>query len=403
MMRPDRLSLLGPGAKALVTEPTTGFLDGTGSPDFSSFITSFDRPVSLDPTTAVLEYAMQRKWKTQSEVDAWLAPRLYACLRLTPREAADRRIWHFLAVVAYPDFVRWRWSNAKIAHRFLGTDNDQTFSRLWLASDLLRNGSDYSAVTEAMRKQDIISTLMALKLFHNRAVAIALSRYVISNGLTSDEIQILSKRLRAAAMTRLVDELAPIDSLLDNDAFYKWIGDAPRADDLIRDDLPVDAPGEAGIPSSLIDAITALLLEVAPPDILRHSVKGTGYLLLRSDSDSYWNDQDGISYHFGAKVPNNKLIKPGVRAIIVRSEKRKKFVIGVATIGNVSTDRSGKDATFTAEYAEYTELAPTELDDGEAGLTELPNYNRQYSINFIPEEIFSRIRQSHKAPQMAAM
>ena len=95
------------------------------------------RPVSLEPLKAVLEVARKRYPTKPSESDGWLAPRVHATLRLTRREAADRRLWAYLNVAAFPDHVRWRWldpddQNTPVPiERFLGEDSTNQIGRLW--------------------------------------------------------------------------------------------------------------------------------------------------------------------------------------------------------------------------------------------------------------------------------
>src|SRR4051794_10751697 len=79
--------------------------------DATEFITELElgRKVNLGPIRAVIDEAMKRL--KRSESDQWLGPRLHATLRLTRREAADKRIWDYLTVVEFPDYVRWRWKD----------------------------------------------------------------------------------------------------------------------------------------------------------------------------------------------------------------------------------------------------------------------------------------------------
>ena len=93
------------------------------------------RPIELAPLQAVVDLAMRRRKRDES--DSWLAPRMHATLRLTRREAADPRIWAYLAAVVLPDYVRWRWRSpddrkAPVAiDRFMGKPATNAVSRLW--------------------------------------------------------------------------------------------------------------------------------------------------------------------------------------------------------------------------------------------------------------------------------
>lgn len=74
----------------------------------------------LAPVRDLIDDAMYKfRDDRPTNADAWLAPRLHAALRLTRREAADRRIWNYLALGVAPDYVVWRHLAAKSegAHR----------------------------------------------------------------------------------------------------------------------------------------------------------------------------------------------------------------------------------------------------------------------------------------------
>src|SRR2546421_52592 len=63
------------------------------------------RKVSLEPLQAILKEGEKRYSTKRSESDGWLAPRVHATLRLTRREAADRRLCVYLNVAVFPDHV----------------------------------------------------------------------------------------------------------------------------------------------------------------------------------------------------------------------------------------------------------------------------------------------------------
>lgn len=65
-----------------------------------------------------------------TQVDAWLAPRLHAVLRLTRAEAADPALWNYLALGVAPDFVVWRHLRSPIRRSTPGTSKAPTTSRL---------------------------------------------------------------------------------------------------------------------------------------------------------------------------------------------------------------------------------------------------------------------------------
>lgn len=57
---------------------------------------------------------------------------LYARMNLTAVEAAHNGIWNFLALVAAPDLVLWRWTGSTNVERWICTDRTRhMFARLW--------------------------------------------------------------------------------------------------------------------------------------------------------------------------------------------------------------------------------------------------------------------------------
>ena len=98
------------------------------------------------PTRELFDEAMERFADEPTKADAWLPPRLHATLRLTRREAADARLWNFIALRLAPDYVRWRHPPRASANnpvpqtnrsRFVGSFHTQAISRLWWAAEML--------------------------------------------------------------------------------------------------------------------------------------------------------------------------------------------------------------------------------------------------------------------------
>ncbi|WP_406096624.1 DUF6339 family protein [Streptomyces sp. NBC_01013] len=197
--------------------------------------------------------------------DAWLAPRLHATLRLTRREAADRRLWNYLALGVAPDYVVWRhMSEPKkeslgeagrvAATRFRGASYTQAFARLWWAAELFRNGSDYGPVVTVCAHQDMLNTGLRLDAIDHRPTALALAR-LIERGTVSTgrEINALARVVNASAATLMYDVVAP-DVERDGRPTAQWIEAAESAPAVPRRALP-EGPDEERAPE---DAVTAL-------------------------------------------------------------------------------------------------------------------------------------------------
>jgi hypothetical protein len=242
------------------------FLAGTAQPDFTEHEVDLDLGRSLDLETldALLAAGMDRYAERAADSDRWLAPRVHATIRLRRSEAADYRLWAWLAAVKYPDYIRWRFpgrapSFRTPVHRFFGQDRDNGLSRLWWGAELTRNGGSYAPTVAAFERQDIPSTWFSLDAFHNRAAALAALRMLPVMG--SKPINSLSQALNHYLTTIMLDAVAPM-SWPDEAAMREWIGSTVEVEDLILDALPA-GPQDDEVDPSAIAAVEALLRRVA--------------------------------------------------------------------------------------------------------------------------------------------
>lgn len=221
---------------------------------------------ALGPIRDLVDDAMHafREGKVTG-ADAWLAPRLHATLRLTRREAADGRLWNYLALGVAPDYVIWRHTPEQrnesdgeqrrvVATRFRGASYTQAFARLWWAAELFRNGSDYGPVVAACAHQDMLNTVLRLGAIDHRPTAQALVR-LIERGIvtTGREINALARVVNASAATLMYDIKAP-DVERDGRPLVEWIEAAESAPAVPRRALP-EGPGEEKAPEDSVAAL----------------------------------------------------------------------------------------------------------------------------------------------------
>lgn len=100
-----------------------------------------------------------------AEIDALVASEVRKHLDLTREQAANDGLWRYLAVVEFPDFVRYRWpypdanrSTKSMRDKFLKNARDiyeQALVRLWWIAELTHVGSDYSRTEMALRSQEL--------------------------------------------------------------------------------------------------------------------------------------------------------------------------------------------------------------------------------------------------------
>lgn len=219
----------------------------------------------IGPIRTLVDEAMYRFEDRREQADAWLAPRLHATLRMTRAEAADGRLWNYTAMLVAPDYVVWRHKGkAKglaTANRFSGFHFVQTFSRLWWAAELFRDGTDYRPVEIACAYQDVLNSVLRLDIIDHRPTAAAILRIVerlINEKAANvgDQVNALSKAVNTAGSTLIFDVLAP-ETPADDDALRDWIADSTHMPEVPWDRLP-DGPDDGAIDRRSVDALLPL-------------------------------------------------------------------------------------------------------------------------------------------------
>ncbi|MFF5155542.1 DUF6339 family protein [Streptomyces sp. NPDC000348] len=275
---PERLGLLsGAAADPFLTEDLLRGVQGHGGVDLAKVVESLpedDPRWAVEPLRDLVDDTMFQFKDNRTDADGWLAPRLHATLRLTRREAADKRIWNHLALAVAPDYVAWRHpptaSEGKTPRinpvRFKGAPDRQCFSRLWWAAEMFRNGADYTPVVKACSNQDLIHNALRLSLVDHRPTAQALVR-ILERGIatTGREINGLMTAINTAGATLIYDAFAE-DEPRDPEALRRWIAEAESAPPVPRHDLPA-GPDEEPVPEASVEKLTeyfANLFETAP-------------------------------------------------------------------------------------------------------------------------------------------
>ena len=270
---PERLGLLSAtAADPFLTEDLLKGVQGHGGVDLAKVVEPLpedDARWAVEPLRDLYQFKENR-----TDADGWLAPRLHATLRLTRREAADKRIWNHLALAVAPDYVAWRHAPAPTSGsdsrinpaRFKGAPDRQCFSRLWWAAEMFRNGGDYTPVVAACANQELIHSALRMDLVDHRPTAQALVRF-LERGIagTTREINGLMAAINTAGATLVYDALAP-DEPRDPEALRQWIAEAESAPPVPRHDLPT-GPDEEPVPEDSVVALTeyfAELFETAP-------------------------------------------------------------------------------------------------------------------------------------------
>ena len=260
---------LSPRARELVS---LDFRKGNqATVDATDYVSELElgRTIDTTPIHAVVDEAMKRftkldPWKS----DPWLGPRIHSTLRLTRREAADKRLWEYLTVIEFPNYVRWRWADEEsdspvTLDRFLGEDSKNAIARLWWASELTRNGFDYSRTEKALDISRFSVSWFKLNVLHHRPAALASVDFLATfgvNGATSAQGQIMAKAVNLALRTVCLDSLAASPPT-DAEAVREWI--AEKIDETtMMNELP-KGPDEAPVSDADIAAVRNLLDDLA--------------------------------------------------------------------------------------------------------------------------------------------
>ncbi len=225
------------------------------------------RKIDLSSLIAVVDQAMHQYRHNPDQSDQWLAPRVHATLRLSRREAADKRIWNYVNIVIRPDYVRWRFGETDEEHdlivpldRFLGEDSKNALGRLWWIAELTRNGPSYFETADILKTSRFFASWHSLDAMHHRPAALAVCRFVreFNDGkrMTDAQSERLAKAFNLRLATLSLDAISA-NPAEDAVAIKDWC--AELIDETkFMDDLPI-GPDEDPVPEREIDAVIEIL------------------------------------------------------------------------------------------------------------------------------------------------
>jgi len=117
----------------------------------------------LDKIDSAVQQVLQKYPEHETAIDGALAEEIHRGLDITRRTAGDPGLWHWLAVVRYPDLVRHRWkyrSEEAMREKFLGAGSDlysNALHRLWWIAELTSRGDDYSTTEAVFANQTMVN------------------------------------------------------------------------------------------------------------------------------------------------------------------------------------------------------------------------------------------------------
>jgi len=117
----------------------------------------------LEKIDSVVSEVVEEYQEHSPDIDGALAEDIHRNLTITRRTAGDPGLWHWLAVVKYPELVRHRWkyrSEEAMREKFLGAGSDlysNAIHRLWWIAELTSKGDDYSTTEAVFANQTMVN------------------------------------------------------------------------------------------------------------------------------------------------------------------------------------------------------------------------------------------------------
>lgn len=185
------------------------------------FVEPTEYEANLNALGQVLDYVMNEgrqnmdlKPSDRSDLDAAVAPIVRELIDVPRQAVGDEGIWHYLAIVWRPDYVRFRWpmtgntSLTSLREKFTKSTEDlyaPAFARLWFMADFTRSPTDGYAPTEKiLTRQYIANRLFDRKDLRREAVVQAFAQvayerdddeFINDNNLVEDVARRLSHEL----------------------------------------------------------------------------------------------------------------------------------------------------------------------------------------------------------------
>jgi hypothetical protein len=162
------------------------FVRGEGGLDdtlVDEHVVSIDASGDLSTLGDTLDDVIRSTEEGDASIDSEIAPTVHRSLPLTRRQASQAEVWHFLATVWRPDFVRHRWpfdapnrSLNSMREKFLGAGRDvysNAFGRLWWTAELTHDPGtiDYEYTRIAFDNQELVNDVVDRRYSRYRPAA----------------------------------------------------------------------------------------------------------------------------------------------------------------------------------------------------------------------------------------
>lgn len=163
----DRTTLyrLTEDGQRLVGEPFLRGKSSLGETTLDEYVESLpgEPAADLDALDSRVDTVVMSHSKYDTSMDGALAADVHRYLDISRRAAGDPGLWHWLAIVRYPHFVRHRWeyrSEAAMREKFLGAGSDlysNAIHRLWWIAELTHDDGDYTLTDQVFANQTMVN------------------------------------------------------------------------------------------------------------------------------------------------------------------------------------------------------------------------------------------------------
>jgi hypothetical protein len=199
---------------------------------FEPIAQTFDDKLLGDLQDSALELYSGNDDKSHSEIDAYLAPRLHASLRLPRALAARDDLWSWIASVPLRGFVDHRWPinpERPSAWRFVNSNLLRNgAARLWWAAEMLRDGPDYKLAVNPLKQVYAFQFVSELKYSWHKECSRAFARVFLDSKLSADDTKELSKRLNVYLKSRVLELSDYDDPLSVSSKDTVWLNHQPK-------------------------------------------------------------------------------------------------------------------------------------------------------------------------------
>lgn len=190
------------GRRLITEEFLRGDLDYLPEDDVAQYTETVDvsnEVVELRELDRILAEIRREYDRFEPDIDAAAAAPIHRCLRISRRVASDPGVWHYLAAVRYPDFVRHRWEyNTKRAmtEKFLAGGQDiysNALHRLWWIAELTYDESRSSENSYDLTERVLENQTLANRIFDREFARYKPAAVACTEALVDEPTEIADK------------------------------------------------------------------------------------------------------------------------------------------------------------------------------------------------------------------